>query len=145
MKIIIDSNVLFSALIEDSKTRELILENEGPFLFPSFIFDEFEKHKKELYDKSEMQKGDFDELLKLITSKVEIVPKEKLIPNKEKAVEIIRDRDKDDITFIACALAYPNSVIWSDDKKLKRQKKIVILNTQEIMDFFANKQAPGEN
>ena len=55
---------------------------------------------------------------------------------KEEALEIVKDIDIDDTLFVACALAFPNSIIWSDDKKLKEQNKINILNTKEIMDLF---------
>ena len=99
MKIVIDSNVLFSALIKDSSTRKLILKYGGFFLFPSYIFEEMEKHK-------------------------------------EQAVEIVKNIDLDDAIFVACALAYPESVIWSDDKKLKNQKEVKILNTGEMIKYF---------
>ena len=52
MNIILDSNVLFSALIKDSATRKIILKHEEAFLFPEFIFEEMEKHKEELLQKS---------------------------------------------------------------------------------------------
>ena len=48
MRIVIDSNILFSALVKDALTRKLILEYKESFLFPSFIFEELEKHKDEL-------------------------------------------------------------------------------------------------
>ena len=54
MNIIIDSNVLFSALIKNSFTRRIILEYQGLFLFPSIIFEETERHKEELLKKSGM-------------------------------------------------------------------------------------------
>lgn len=63
MNIVIDSNVLFSALIRDSKTRKMILEYEGCFLFPSFIFQGVENHKDELLKKSSMDAKQFNELL----------------------------------------------------------------------------------
>ena len=53
MKIIIDSNVLFSALIKDSVTRKIILEYGDFFLFPEFIFEEMEKHRKRNYLKNQ--------------------------------------------------------------------------------------------
>jgi len=40
MEIILDSNILFSALIKDSYIRQIILEYEGYFLFPTYIFEE---------------------------------------------------------------------------------------------------------
>lgn len=48
MNIIIDSNVLFSALIRDSMSRRIIIEYDGFFLFPSFVFEEMKKHKDTL-------------------------------------------------------------------------------------------------
>jgi len=136
MNIIIDSNPLFSALIKVSITRRIILEYNSFFLFPSYIFIEMQKHKHELLEKSGMDEIGFNKLLQLILKKVVIIPNEVLIPYKKEAYEIIKNIDPDDVLFIACALAYPNSVIWSDDKKLKKQAKIKVLNTQEIIKFL---------
>ena len=69
MKIIIDSNVLFSALLRDSDTRRIILEYDGFFLFPSFIFEEMREHLNDLLKRSGMNKDEFDLLLKIITGK----------------------------------------------------------------------------
>ena len=136
MNIIIDSNVLFSALIKDSISRRIILEYGGFFLFPSFIFEEMEKHKETLLKKSEMKAKDFNLLLNILLRKVMIVPTEVLFPYRKEAYEIVKDIDPDDILFIACALAYPDSFIWSDDKKLKQQSKIRIVNTSEMLNVL---------
>ena len=136
MKIIIDSNILFSALIKDSLTRRMILEYNGYFLFPYFIFEEMEKHKGELLKKSEMSAKDFNLLLNLLLKKVMIVPTEVLFQYRKEAYEIIKDIDPDDTIFIACALAYPDSVIWSDDKKLKQQTHVRIINTAEMYEIL---------
>ncbi|MBD3204288.1 hypothetical protein GF327_08395 [Candidatus Woesearchaeota archaeon] len=83
-----------------------------------------------------MSKKAFKKLLHLILRNVLIVPNDVLEPYKNEAVKIIKDIDLDDAPFIACALAYPNSTIWSDDKKLKQQSKIKILNTKEMIDYL---------
>ncbi len=136
MKIIIDSNILFSALIKDSITRQLILEYEDYFLFPEFIFEEMEKHKNLILKKSKMSEKDFNELLKIILNKVLIIPNEVLYPYKNNALKIVKDIDKNDVIFFACALAYTDSIIWSDDKNLKNQGEIKVLNTREIIEFI---------
>ena len=69
MKIIIDSNILFSALIKDSKTRRIILEYEGFFLFPQYVFEEMEKHIEELLKKSKLSKQEFNTLLTIFLKK----------------------------------------------------------------------------
>jgi len=136
MNIVIDSNVLFSAMIKDSITRRIILEYDGIFLFPSFIFQEMEKHKEELLIKSGMDIKDFNEILGIILKKVIIIPEEVLFQYRDEALEIIRDIELDDVLFIACALAYNDSIIWSDDKKLKEQTKIKIINTNEFIELL---------
>jgi predicted nucleic acid-binding protein len=132
MNIVLDSNILFSALIKDSLTRRLILKYEGTFLFPSFILEELEKHKDELMEKSGLNNREFSQLLHLIIKKVLIVPSNRLNSHRNEAVKIVKDIDIDDVLFIACALAYSNSIVWSDDKKLKKQTRIKVLNTAEI-------------
>ena len=140
MKIVIDSNILFSALIKDSITRRIILDYENQFLFPSYIFEEMEIHKTELLTKSKMKEKDFEELLSLLLRKVIIIPNEVLLHYKKEAYQIIKDIDPDDVTFIACALAFNDSVIWSDDKKLKQQSKIRIKNTNEMYSLIYGKK-----
>lgn len=132
MKIIIDSNILFSALIKDSKTRRIILEYEGFFLFPQYIFEEMEEHIGELLKKSKLPKNDFNTLLAIILKKVMIIPNNALLPYRSKALGIVKEVDKDDVLFVACALAYPDSIIWSNDKRLKNQKSVRVLNTKEM-------------
>ena len=136
MRIVIDSNILFSALIRDSKTRELILNYDNSFLFPSFIFVEMKKYKNELLQKSGLNEKEFNKLLEIILKKVIIVPSEVLNLHKKEALKIIKDIDPDDALFIACSLAYQDSIIWSDDKELKKQDKIKVFNTAEIMNLM---------
>ena len=136
MQIIIDSNILFSALIKDSLIRKIILNFKGFFLFPSFIFEELEKHHEELMKKSKLNNEEFEDLLNIILSKVLIVPSEVLLKHKKEALEIVKDIDVDDVIFIACALAYDLDVIWSDDKNLKKQEIVKVFNTKEVIKLL---------
>ena len=95
-----------------------------------------EKHKEELLIKSGMDIKDFNEILGIILKKVIIIPEEVLFQYRDEALEIIRDIELDDVLFIACALAYNDSIIWSDDKKLKEQTKIKIINTNEFIELL---------
>ncbi len=89
MNIIIDSNILFSALIKRSITREIILSYKSKFLFPSYIFEEMEKYKSLLLKKSKLSKLDFNELLDIILQKVIIVPESTLQKHKKKAISFL--------------------------------------------------------
>ena len=94
------------------------------------------KHKDELVTISEMTDTDFDSLLEIILKKVLIVPSLILVPYRNEALEIVKNIDSEYATFIACALAYPDSTLWSDDKKLKKQSRVKVLNTGEMKSFL---------
>jgi predicted nucleic acid-binding protein len=49
------------------------------------------------------------------------------------------DIDPKDRIFIACALAIPDSVIWTDDKDFLKQKTIKIISQKEIIDLINGK------
>lgn len=136
MNVVIDSNVLFSALIKDSVSRSLILRYMGCFIFPMYILDELGKHQKEIQKKSGLTKKEFDQLLEVLLSKVVVAPNEVVDKNKKKAVELVKEIDLDDAVFVATALAYPNAVLWSNDKRLKQVKQIRVLDTKEIVELL---------
>ena len=136
MRVVLDTNILFSALIKDSTTRKLILEYEGAFLFPEYIFGEAKKHKDELFRKSGMDAKGFNKLLALILGKVIIVPSELLEPYRQKAYAIVKDIDVNDVLFVACALAYEDSIIWSNDSALKKQSRVKVITTAEARELL---------
>ena len=137
MRIVIDSNALVAALIKDSTTRRIILEYEGLFLFPEVIFEEVEKYKSDLLIKSRMEEKEFNKLLELILRKVTIVPTEFLDPYYDESDTLSKSvESSEDQLFFACALAHPDSVLWSNDKKLRRQTKVKIITTLEIINLL---------
>ena len=134
MNIVIDSNILISALIREGKTREIIINSiEDNFLLPEFSLSEIEEHKDELILKSRLTREDFDILLDRLSRYIEIVKTESIIFFKKEARDIMGMIDPDDVMFIACALASPGSVIWSDDGHFKMQNRIKVYTTQEMI------------
>lgn len=134
--IIIDSNVLFSALVKNSLTRKLIYELDEDLVFPEIIFEELRRNKVDLVIKSKLSEKEFDETLRLILKYVRIIPTEQIKHCKTEAWELIKDHSPEDVMFIACALAFENTLLWSDDKKLKKQNKVRVFNTTEIMNIL---------
>jgi len=101
-----------------------------------------ERHREEIAKKSKMGEKDFEQLLSILLGKVQVVPKEALLRHKEKANEMVAKIDPDDAIFVACALEYPGSAIWSDDKKLKRLAKVKVMNTKEVIEMIYGKFNP---
>lgn len=136
MIIVLNSNVFISAIIKDSITRKIITQCKESLIIPEYFFQEVRKHEEEILLKSGLTKNDYYKLLYHLLQYVLIVPNEITLPFKKSALEIIKDIDIDDTLFIACALAFSDSIIWSEDKKLKKQNKIKVLNTKEIMHLM---------
>ena len=57
MKLVVDTNVLISALLKDSLTRKLIIHIDAKLYTLEFSREEIEKHKNEL-----LKKGNFNEV-----------------------------------------------------------------------------------
>lgn len=136
MNIVIDSNIFFSALIRNSTTRRIILSYDGFFIFPAYVFDELNKHKSFIIKKSGLSDENFNLLIKLLLRKIIIVPENILLKYRDEAKAIIESIDINDVLFIACALAYSDSVLWSDDKDLKKQSRITVWNTSEVISYL---------
>jgi len=45
IKLVIDVNILFTALIKNSKTAELIIEKQITCFAPEFLIEEFSKYR----------------------------------------------------------------------------------------------------
>ena len=129
MDLVIDANVLFSALIKDSFAYNLLFSGSFHLFTPEYIFTELEKHKEELLKKTERTDEEFSGLLEILKRRVIIVPLEELVPYVEEAEKLTPDPD--DMAYFALALKL-NCVIWSNDKKLKVQDKIKVYNTHEL-------------
>lgn len=134
MQLVIDSNVIMSALISKGLTRSLIFNNEFTLFAPDHTLVEIEEHKSELLSKSKMDSRRFDLLLELIISEIFIVKKEEYEKYLEEANDMITD--KDDSPFLALAIKL-DCALWTNDSKLKKeQKRIKIYHTEELLKFI---------
>ncbi|MBU1252318.1 MAG: PIN domain-containing protein [Nanoarchaeota archaeon] len=130
MLLVVDANVLFSALIKDSGTAELITSDKFELITPEFVLAEFEEHEREILKKTHRSESDFQKFMFILRSKIEIIPLPELRKFVKEAEKI--SPDSDDIHYFAAALKF-NCPIWTQDKKLKNQSKIKIYNTLELI------------
>ena len=90
MNIVIDTNIIISALIKDGLTRKIILNCKDMLLFPEFEFEEIEKHKEEIIQKSGLSEDEFNELLDYLLKYVHIIKTIEVLKYREEAYKIIR-------------------------------------------------------
>ncbi len=105
MKLVIDTNVLMSALIKDAATRKIIIESAIEFYAPEVIKDEIFKYKELILKKSKSSEKDCIELFQHLFKHVELIPNDEILPKVAKAKEIMYGVDPNDVLFIAAALS----------------------------------------
>jgi len=133
MKLVLDSNIIFSALIKKSTTRNIILSDVFELHAPEYIFSEITKHKELLLKKSKMNEEELDVLLLLLQKHIRLVPKEKYNENMVALAEdILKDIDITDSPFLALAMAL-NCSIWSNDGHFKQQDRVEVHTTKELI------------
>ena len=77
MDIVLDANILFAILIKEGKNEDLVFHDNLHIFVPEFIFDEFEKYKELILDKTYRAEEEFDKLLDILRKRI------KTISNKE--------------------------------------------------------------
>lgn len=135
MKLVVDANVIISALIADSMARELIVTLEPDLSTPAVIHDEIERHHDSIVEKSGMDGDRVEQFLSLLFSYVETVPVEQFHDHIETAETAIGETDPDDVLYLACALGL-GAGIWSDDGDFESQDLVPAYTTPAVVDAF---------
>lgn len=142
MKIIVDTNIIFSAILNSNGTIGNILFNSNDFLeFHSCNYMRFEidKHWKKLIKISKLSEAELKESHYNVLSKIQFI-NEELIPSKIwlQAETLIDDIDIDDVDFVALT-KYLKGYLWTGDKELyvglKSKNFKRIYNTTELAEL----------
>jgi predicted nucleic acid-binding protein len=133
MIIVLDANVFVSALLEDSATRRILICSDDVFLFPEMILEEIDRNREELLAKSGLPAEGFNGLIRRLLDYVSVIPSEVLLPYRDEAYDIMGHIDLKDVPYIAAALAFEGSVIWSNDKHFDMQSRIKVVKTKDMI------------
>jgi predicted nucleic acid-binding protein len=102
MKLVVDANILFSALIKKGKTSELLLDLSLELFTPEYVLIEFENHRQEILDKTKRTHEEFNEIFEILKEIIKIIPKEDFQENLDIANKI--SPDPDDTMYFALAM-----------------------------------------
>ena len=140
MKIVIDTNIIFSGLLNSNGAiGDLIFNSDGFFEFYScsYMRYEIEKHWEKLKRISKLSEEELNESKYRIFSRVNFI-NEELIPEKTwiSSEQLVFEIDQDDIDFIALT-KYLKGYLWTGDKELykglKEKKFKRVYNTSELI------------
>src|SRR6056297_155338 len=146
-KIIIDTNILFSALLNtDSRIGQILINGKRYYNFyaPEYIREEIIEHKDKIKTIAKLSDDDFIELYELILRNITIL-NHTLIPTNiyKKAENLCETIDLDDTIFVAVA-EFTRGKLWTGDKILinglseKGYKRLI--RTEEIYRDFISKR-----
>ncbi|WP_432411439.1 PIN domain-containing protein [Rasiella sp. SM2506] len=121
MKLVVDTNIIFSALLSPEGTiSDLILNSSDVFDFysPTFVLEELDNHRAKLLKITDLSKKELDFLQMMLFKKIDLIDLESIrTATFEAAVKLTKNVDKFDAPFIALALEL-ESPLWTGDKKL---------------------------
>jgi predicted nucleic acid-binding protein len=147
MKIAVDSNIVFSAILNSqSKIGQLIITGSKFFQFYSIglLKEEIELHKDKILTISGFTEQQYQKAYQKITNRIVFID-DILIPDEiiQNAIDMVSDIDKKDILFVALT-NHLNARLWTGDRKLisglMNKGYIRTMPTEELYEIFLEKQ-----
>ena len=133
MQIVIDANIIIALLVKPGKPINLFFDSRLSLFAPQLLFEELENNREEIKKKSRLTEEEFEWVEALLKKNIAIIPEEEFLKWREEADQICPDPK--DIVYFALAL-YLNCPLWSNEKKLKEQQKILVYATDELIKLF---------
>jgi len=121
MKIVVDSNIVFSAILNSqSQIGQLIIDGSNFFEFYSIglLKEEIFNHKGKIIQLTKFSEEHFTEVYHLILSKISFVD-DILLNNNDliEALELVSDIDENDTLFVALN-NFLDAKLWTGDRRL---------------------------
>ena len=129
----LDTNVFLKALIKNSTVRGIIVGSDHEFLVPAHLIDETREHLDEVEEKSGLSRREIESVIDTLLGRTRLVEEGQVLSRWREAEKAMSKVDEDDVPFVAAALAVGCDGIWSDDRHLKRQSKVRVWTTREVV------------
>lgn len=133
MRLIVDTNIIISALLKKSAVRSLIFDARLELYAPEFLFEEIEEHMDMIKERAGLTDSEILLILSLVSSHINLVPKEDFSHKISDAEKVIGHIDEDDVPFVALAFSFPNEGIWTNDKDFTKQGEVKVWTTTELL------------
>jgi predicted nucleic acid-binding protein len=147
MKIVVDSNIVFSAILNtQSKIGQLIINGSRFFDFYTvgLLKDEILDHKDKILHLTKFSQTQFEDTFQIIISRISFID-DILLTDSEinKATDLVAEIDENDALFVALN-NHLLANLWTGDKKLinglKEKGYLRIVSTNDLYDIFIDKQ-----
>jgi predicted nucleic acid-binding protein len=106
---------------------------ELQLIAPEFLLVELEGHRAEVLKKAALSEKVFEGLLDMFRERIEVIQNEEFGNFMPEATSL--SPDPDDVPYFALALRF-NCPIWSRDMRLKRQTRVKVFSTEELIELL---------
>ncbi len=143
MRIVVDTNIAFSAILNtNQKIARILLSPTKRLNFYStdLLLEELNEHKDRLINLSGHSEQEISEIIRLITSRIKFIDLQ-LIPNAviSRAEKMLEEIDLDDIEFVALT-DHVRGKLWTGDLKLQKGLNIKgwnkFITTSELASYI---------
>lgn len=146
MKIVVDTNILFS-FFRENPVRLVIINAPALGLelcTPELAIDELRTNQGSILKYAKINQEQFELMVSTLRSFVEVVPVELFSSCKKQAQAV--SPDPKDAPFFALALQL-NAALWSNEPRLKRQSVVKVLSTSELLKIVSlvKRNGNGQN
>lgn len=119
MKIIVDTNIIFSSLLsKHTAFSDALFKKEYDFIMPKYAYIELFKYKEKIVLHSRLEEDEILEVLYKLLKNIRVFDENMITPGALKqAYELVKNIDEKDIIFIGLAIEL-NGLLWTGDKKL---------------------------
>jgi len=116
MRVVVDTNILFSALLaEASRLRDILLESEHQFYAPNYLFVELFRYKDKIEKVGKLQEDDLLTYLQMMLEKIHFIQINLINDtNRQTAYDLCKDIDIKDTVFVALCLEL-DAYLWTGD------------------------------
>ena len=141
MRLVVDTNIIFSALLKkNSKALEIIMRDDVEIFIPKFLVIEIFKHKERIIKVSKLSEDEVLESFYLLLKYCTILDDED-IPGQifDQALQYVKETDPKDVVFVAAAISL-DAQLWTGDIKLINCLKVKNINiprqTKEVLSHI---------
>ena len=131
-RIVVDANILFSALLPDGTTRRLLLYGGLDLHTPATIWGEFERNRAHLLARSKATEAAFDLLVDALRNRIGEVSVAVVRERLAEAEASLGEENELDAPYVAAALAL-GATLWTQDKELLTSAPVPVVNTALVV------------
>ena len=143
MKLVVDTNIVFSTLLNPhSSIGEILMNVQDEFTFfaPQLLKEELEKYTSKIMAYSKLTQKNIIDIEKAVLSIITFVREEAISEQScLRAFDLTKDIDEDDTPFVALGVEL-NAKLWTGDKTLSNglfKKGVdIVISTAELKSII---------